>query len=255
MIKFFRHIRQQMIATNKISRYLLYAFGEIVLVVIGILIALQINNWNDQRKYDENMQSYLKNIQKDLKTDLDISQENLKLIRDYVNLHKAFLTLSDYSTFHSDSLKKLLDIRYFRFPTNRTTFEKISNSGITQISKDELFSDKIYDYYNTLYQRAELMNSWDENSSRSKANFIFSNETNFEIDAGYYQYEATKNIPMVLDSLTNRKRMLDILTKIHIRNELKIDLYRKSRIQQYFENREDKIQELISEIDQVLVTY
>lgn len=57
MIKFFRKIRQRLVTENplaeragKFSKYLIYAIGEIVLVVIGILIALQINNWNENRK-------------------------------------------------------------------------------------------------------------------------------------------------------------------------------------------------------------
>ncbi len=50
MIKFFRKIRQKLLVENKLSLYLIYAIGEIVLVVIGILIALQINNWNEERK-------------------------------------------------------------------------------------------------------------------------------------------------------------------------------------------------------------
>src|SRR6056297_2485873 len=49
MIKFFRKIRQKMLSENKFSKYLIYAIGEIILVVIGILIALQINNWNENR--------------------------------------------------------------------------------------------------------------------------------------------------------------------------------------------------------------
>src|SRR6056297_275206 len=50
MIKFFRRIRQKLLSENKFSKYLLYALVEIVLVVIGILIALQINNWNEEQK-------------------------------------------------------------------------------------------------------------------------------------------------------------------------------------------------------------
>ena len=51
MIKFFRKIRQKLLTENKFSKYLIYAIGEIVLVVIGILIALaSINNWNDRKK-------------------------------------------------------------------------------------------------------------------------------------------------------------------------------------------------------------
>ena len=50
MIKFFRKIRQKLLTENKFGRYLTYAIGEIILVVIGILIALSINNWNEKRK-------------------------------------------------------------------------------------------------------------------------------------------------------------------------------------------------------------
>jgi hypothetical protein len=60
MIKFFRKIRQKMLTENKFSNYLLYAFGEILLVVIGILIALQINNWNEINKNKSTESEYLK---------------------------------------------------------------------------------------------------------------------------------------------------------------------------------------------------
>jgi len=50
MIRFFRTIRKKLIEEDNVRKYLLYAVGEILLVVIGILIALQINNWNENRK-------------------------------------------------------------------------------------------------------------------------------------------------------------------------------------------------------------
>ena len=65
MIKFFRHIRQRMIKENRVSRYLLYAIGEILLVVIGILIALQINNHNEQLKVLAKEQKYLASLKEE----------------------------------------------------------------------------------------------------------------------------------------------------------------------------------------------
>ena len=62
MIKFFRKIRQKLLSENKFSKYLLYAVGEIILVVIGILIALQINNWNQIRIQQLEEQTIVKNI-------------------------------------------------------------------------------------------------------------------------------------------------------------------------------------------------
>ena len=65
MIKNFRKIRQKLLSEKKFSKYLLYAVGEIILVVVGILIALSINNWNDERK--DNLKG--KNILQQLKTE------------------------------------------------------------------------------------------------------------------------------------------------------------------------------------------
>ncbi|MCA0154401.1 DUF6090 family protein [Winogradskyella vincentii] len=63
MIKFFRHIRKSLISENKMGIYFKYAIGEILLVVIGILIALQINTWNEERKERNREQAILKNLQ------------------------------------------------------------------------------------------------------------------------------------------------------------------------------------------------
>ena len=62
MIKFFRKIRQNLLMENKTSKYFKYAVGEILLVVIGILIALQINNWNEQQKQNNMLSKYYKNL-------------------------------------------------------------------------------------------------------------------------------------------------------------------------------------------------
>ena len=69
MIKFFRHIRQNLIMENKTGKYLKYAIGEIVLVVIGILIALQINNWNETKKEQAMTNKYLSGFVSDLEKD------------------------------------------------------------------------------------------------------------------------------------------------------------------------------------------
>ena len=67
MIKFFRRIRYDLMEKNKTGKYLKYAIGEIVLVVIGILIALSINNWNENKKKKDTVKVYLQNFVEDLK--------------------------------------------------------------------------------------------------------------------------------------------------------------------------------------------
>jgi lipocalin len=70
MIKFFRKIRQKLLSENKFSKYMIYAIGEIILVVIGILIALQINNWNEQQKVKSSEIALLKTFKNSLQKDL-----------------------------------------------------------------------------------------------------------------------------------------------------------------------------------------
>lgn len=71
MIRFFRQIRFKLMSENKTSMYLKYALGEIVLVVLGILIALQINNWNEARKEDKALKEYLVKIRSHTSEDLE----------------------------------------------------------------------------------------------------------------------------------------------------------------------------------------
>ncbi|WP_157473012.1 DUF6090 family protein [Eudoraea adriatica] len=70
MIKFFRRIRYDLMEKNKTGKYFKYAIGEILLVVIGILIALSINNWNEKVKNMRIENNYLIRISKDLENDL-----------------------------------------------------------------------------------------------------------------------------------------------------------------------------------------
>ena len=76
MIKFFRHIRKSLLSEGKTTKYFKYAIGEIVLVVIGILIALSINNWNETRKAKIRSIEYHERIAEDLERIIKTS-ENL----------------------------------------------------------------------------------------------------------------------------------------------------------------------------------
>ena len=79
MIPFFRKIRKKLADDNKPIKYLRYAIGEIVLVVIGILIALQINNWNEQRKDRKIEISYLERLLSEVKKDSASINQNIQL--------------------------------------------------------------------------------------------------------------------------------------------------------------------------------
>ena len=83
MIKFFRQIRYGLMSKNKTGKYLKYAIGEIVLVVIGILIALQINNWNENNKQDKVEQATLKALLSEFKDNRAAIKSCLEEIKDF----------------------------------------------------------------------------------------------------------------------------------------------------------------------------
>ena len=111
MIKFFRTIRQNLISEGKTVNYLKYAIGEIVLVIIGILIALQINNANELRKTEKKIVAILKEVQNDLALDIQKSDE---LIAYYSNKDSIIrLILTDkltYDDYRNDDYNNLRNI-------------------------------------------------------------------------------------------------------------------------------------------------
>lgn len=95
MIKFFGHLRMRLIPETKFSKYLLYAIGEIVLVVIGILIALQINNWNEKRKAEIEEVKILTVLLEDLKTAEITCLNQLEQEKINIDLYEKFLGNED----------------------------------------------------------------------------------------------------------------------------------------------------------------
>ena len=100
MIKFFRRIRQQLLTENKFSKYMLYAIGEIILVVIGIMIALQFNNLNEEKKKQQNIDQLIVDIEKDLLVNFNEGNSVLKFYRKQDSIAKLIadnkLTKEDY---------------------------------------------------------------------------------------------------------------------------------------------------------------
>ena len=117
MIKFFRHIRQQLLSEGNTGkpalpagRYLKYAIGEIILVVIGILIALQINNWNEAKKDRSTEVKLLKELREDLiKTKEDLLTDIDKTTRILNVTDSIYLNIIESRAMNEDSHIKILN--------------------------------------------------------------------------------------------------------------------------------------------------
>ena len=135
MINFFRKIRKQLADDNKPLKYMRYAIGEIVLVVIGILIALQINNWNEQKSINRTESEYLVNLKDEFSENLQhlekIFKTRKKTSGDIARLMELFGT--EPKEVSDEELSKLLrsvhDYYSIVFMATTPVLEEIKNSG------------------------------------------------------------------------------------------------------------------------------
>ncbi|MEN2283646.1 DUF6090 family protein [Algoriphagus sp. SE2] len=144
MIKFFRKIRQSFLTENKISKYLLYAIGEIVLVVIGILIALQVNNLNELDKKRESELLYLNALHDEFSNNL--KEVERVMSTNETNLKAAHALLSIMGTDNPAITEKMFDSLMYRTilaeiqyrPSPGTLIELINSGNLGVISNREL---------------------------------------------------------------------------------------------------------------------
>jgi hypothetical protein len=152
MINFFRKIRKQLSDDNKPMKYLRYAIGEILLVVIGILIALSINNWNEGRKQKILEQSYLDRLTVDLKEDL----KSFKFYKGLTNLRMEQIEIvqnavADPTVIRENPgtvIKSIEQVSWKSYlPLSRITYSEMISSGKLVLIESEKLRDLIARYY------------------------------------------------------------------------------------------------------------
>jgi len=151
MIKFFRKIRQRLLAENKFSKYLMYAFGEVILVVIGILIALQVNNQNEIRKLKVKELDLLQNFEKRLQTDLfvgkwfaEVNNQVTHSIDFLINHMEEDLPYADSLKYHFGNITSTYGVT-----ADFAAFKELKSIG-TDIITNEHLKTSLIDYYSQI---------------------------------------------------------------------------------------------------------
>jgi hypothetical protein len=150
-MNFLRKLRQRLLTENRVSKYLLYAVGEIVLVVIGILIALQINNWNEAQKMAKKEKLFLVNLQQDLESDsvrLNAIRTTLWTAVQYKRIFEGHMkgTPTDRDSLNAHFIRQyniLVD-----FVPNSTTMDELTNSNGFDLILNPRLRRQIVNLYN-----------------------------------------------------------------------------------------------------------
>jgi len=232
MIKFFRHIRQNLIMENKTSKYFKYAIGEIVLVVIGIMIALQINNWNEQRIQDKEEQVALKNLRQDF--EFNLKTLDSILIETTDNKEKQFQVLNHTGEKPKpeteDEFNKLLnilaDINEY-YPRNGY-LDDLVNSGNLGIIKNQVLRNKLSSWnpvYNYIQSRERELEK-----ARDRITYMVIQKGSWlNADAVSYAETVKNNIfPKSGFDIDNR----DLLNELEFENNTENIIYQNDKLTQ-----------------------
>ena len=150
MINFFRKIRKQLADDNKPLKYARYAIGEIVLVVVGILIALSINNWNEERKANILENEFLKRLKNDLVNDTNYFQQRKEDTQVLIEQYKLFLIRSydEQDSFEEfQELMCCIDYPPTELHINTTTYSEMVSTGEINIIKKIGIRESVIRHY------------------------------------------------------------------------------------------------------------
>jgi len=231
MIKFFRRIRQQLLSQNRFSKYLLYAIGEIVLVVIGILIALQINNRNEERKLRSTEVIYLKGLKQNLldsREELNrVIEESNVTVKSLNNLVEALkLAGNDVNNLEVDSLM-FSGMAYTIFQSRQGVIDELISSGQVVIIKNDYLRSQIASWNGNLIDLREIeemgKSGFHNYGDRLSAYFDFSGITpedqifSVELKENFFNDLKTRN------TIANNREVSRRLNEIYIDKRNYID--------------------------------
>lgn len=150
MFRIFRKIRGEIVLGQKTRRYASYAVGELVLVVLGILIALQINNWNEDRLEQQQIADYAYALIKDLERDLamiEVIKSEIDVLIEKIDTLAAYIENRSIEDVRNIDLYYLMRAPFYRpYAWNRTALEQIKSSGALPQMKNQELAEKISAY-------------------------------------------------------------------------------------------------------------
>lgn len=219
---------------NKIRTYILYAVGEILLVVIGILLALQVNNWNENRKDRREESFYLNKLM------LNIAQDTAYLNLRITTIEEADQSLlqfmkeiedSGIDTFSEPFGIPLLSVHGFTAQTS--TMDNLISTGKLDLLQDQVLVDSLFVYYNDLKNFPEQLNNSNDTYTRDTIGPFM-----LALEGGIFKLQ---------------KNTLNDLDKRYLINAIELKAYINSRLKEEYEvalGRADRIiQSIRSRLD------
>ena len=209
MIKFFRKIRQNLLSEGKTGKYVKYAIGEIVLVVIGILIALQINNWNEDQKRKALEKNMLENVVENLEQNCDKLKSRIQSISFYRKSGSVIISAIENKLIDQDSLENYFHTALMNtsgIGLSETGYNVIKNNGFG-IIRNQALKKEMMVFFEETQPHLKTNLSWGTVDMADRERFI---------DENFIQLPNEKGItykPFDLESLLNNHYFIALVHK------------------------------------------
>lgn len=245
MINFFRKIRRQFADQNKPLKYLRYAVGEIFLVMVGILLALQVNNWNEGRKDQIELRNIFQSIVDDIEQNQYFLEQDRKFYVEENKRIKAFLNHDDYTGFNRDSLENGLETEVMKSSWRGAGYQNLRQSGITEYGK---YTD-VVQYINYYYENAIF---WQKDYEIRLEKRMHKSDEFWRYEQDSYEFNYVKGLRTLQNDETATVILNRLLKSPIPRNILKI-AYRSQENQiQRYDQLEEMHNGILEAIEDVL---
>lgn len=193
MIKFFRKIRQQLFSEGKIRNYIFYAIGEIALVVIGILIALQIGTWNDERRDRKLEQVYYCKLLEDVNQDRAVLERLILENSDRIKAGNVMIHMLQQESPNRKELIRQMRANVskitFTFKPSLAAFDDLKSSGHLNLLKDNIIKKQLINYYSALEGYTNVL---DSNTATALA--VYTNPFKDFAEVGFQDIEGVRRV-------------------------------------------------------------
>jgi hypothetical protein len=223
----FKQLKQKLISENRIGKYLTYALGEIILIVIGILVAVSLGNRNDNQKDAARAKILIKELHSDLRRDTTVFGEEIRKIDQIIHYKRMLLEKDSVSQMDTDLMIGVLTVGYHNIKMNEGTYIKMKESGLVTLDQYEDLLKRINNYYIFNKTYLENRNVWEVGL--------------YERDLNQWVYQDKFEVKMgsIADELQSpelkRKNLIEMLESPQGRNVLKMSLLREKLMQETYQ--------------------
>jgi len=236
----FKQLKKRLLLEKKVKNYIIYAIGEIILIVVGILVAMNINNWNDTRKNISKSKYFIEEVSIDLKRDTAYFNFALDRIDVKIAYKRKLLSKDSISNYSTGDIQQIISSGSNNIKINTGAFDKMKESGVLSLQGNKYLFQKLNIYYTSFKDYLDIRNDWEKKFVENEYDYWFY-QNKFELE--------------FLDTLTiensqeNRLNTINEIQSNQGKNVIKMAIFREESMKETYKKTISKAENLLHIID------